>query len=574
MRPLTAAVELLLESRRPDAARSLSTREKRVESVAAAGFVLAALALAAIGSDGTTVPVGQSIALVASYALLARVRFAIGSGFTMPTQLALVPILLLLPAALTPALVGCALVLARAPELMLRRAPRERLLSAIADGWYVVAPATLLTLLAPQGAIEHTGLPVWVAALGLQISGDLVASTLRESLGAGVSPALQAGVIGEIAVVDVLLSAVGLLAALGSQVHPYAFLLTLPLVGGLSVVSRERAVRIARALELVDELDRERARVITAQRRVGETAAATLDRAALERIIVTTAIELIEADGGRLSVREGPDGPLLARARGRDESELAEVLGVVESSLAGRGGLVEATGVGAKAIGLSLDCGDSSLRVLAVARRDRDFTERERELLRTFADQAAVCLKNLALHERVQRLAAIDDLTGLLNHRRLHEVLEREVRRAGRYGSPLALVMLDIDNFKQVNDRHGHQQGDRVLRAIADVVRASVREVDMPARYGGEELAIALPEMDLEGAAILAERMRAAIAAAEVPTRDGTTLAVTASVGVAALDLEAPARQELIAAADAALYRAKHGGKNRVELARAGSRVS
>jgi diguanylate cyclase (GGDEF)-like protein len=566
--PLAAAAEVLLEARRPNASRALSSREKRVETAAAVSLVLAAFGLAAWKGQGMTVPVGQAAALVATYAMLARVRFAVGSGFTMPTQLAVVPMLMLLPPAIVPALVAIALVLSRAPELLRQEAPAERLLTSIADAWYVVPPALFLALIAPHGAIYDASWPLWIAALGLQLVGDMVASTLRESLGAGVSPTVQVGVVAHIAIFDVLLSGVGLLAAFGSQLHPYAFLLTVPLVAGLAVFARERAGRIAHALELVDELALERKRVLAAHRRIGETAAANLDRAALERIIVETAIELIEADAGRLSAGDRSTGPDRTQRSCGDPRELEELLCAIEDSEFGDGVLVEMRDGPATAIGLSIAISDEPLRVLAIARRDGTFVTRERDVLRTLAEQAAMCLQNLSLHERAQRLAATDELTGLINHRRLHEVLGREVRRAERYGTSLALVMLDVDDFKHVNDRYGHQQGDRVLRAVADAVRDTVRDVDFVARYGGEELAVALPEMDAEGAADVGERIRRAIAAAVVPERDGTRLSVTASVGVAVLDPASPSRQDLIAAADAALYRAKRAGKNRVAVAR------
>ena len=478
--PLAAAADVLLEARRPNPYRPLTPRERRVEAVAAAGFVLAAIGMV-LWRGSSHLDVGQAVAMVATYALLARVRFAVGSGFTMPTQLAVVPMLLLLPPALVPALVGVALVLSRAPELIERKAPAERVLSSLADGWYVIPPALLLALVAPHGAIDGTTWPVWVAALALQFAGDLVASTLRESIGAGVSPTVQAGVVAQIAIFDLLLSGVGLLAAFGSQLHPYAFLLTVPLIGGLAVFAHERAGRITRALELVDELALERKRVLAAQRRIGETAAANLDREALERIIVETAVELIEVDVGRLSARDGTPAPAGSQTVCGELEGLEGVIDAVDALLTAGGGLVEATERSATAIGLSVDCRDEPARMLVVARRDSGFVTRERELMRTLAEQAAMCLQNLALHERVQRLAAIDDLTGLLNHRRLHEVLEREVARASRYGNSLALVMLDVDDFKLVNDRFGHQQGDRVLRAVADVVRASVRR----GRFGG-----------------------------------------------------------------------------------------
>jgi diguanylate cyclase (GGDEF)-like protein len=146
--------------------------------------------------------------------------------------------------------------------------------------------------------------------------------------------------------------------------------------------------------------------------------------------------------------------------------------------------------------------------------------------------------------------------------------VERELERSRRFDTPLALVMVDIDDFKEVNDTYGHQQGDEVLALVAGVLRNLSREIDAPARYGGEELAVVLPQTDAAGAELLAERMRAAVEALEVPlVGGGGTLSVTASFGVASVPESARGRGDLVAAADAALYRAKRAGKNRVERA-------
>jgi diguanylate cyclase (GGDEF)-like protein len=134
-----------------------------------------------------------------------------------------------------------------------------------------------------------------------------------------------------------------------------------------------------------------------------------------------------------------------------------------------------------------------------------------------------------------------------------------------RFEQELGLIMLDIDNFKRVNDTYGHLQGDHVLREVARVLREASREVDEPARYGGEEMAVALPQTGLDGAYEFAERVRTQIEALELPLLDGDgVLRVTASFGVAALPYSAkPDKDALVAAADAALYRAKRSGKNR-----------
>jgi len=167
----------------------------------------------------------------------------------------------------------------------------------------------------------------------------------------------------------------------------------------------------------------------------------------------------------------------------------------------------------------------------------------------------------------VQRQAVTDGLTGLSNHRRFQEVMTREMERTRRFRSDMGLVMLDLDDFKAVNDIYGHLQGDRVLREVADVLRDSAREIDEPARYGGEEMAVALTQTDLDGAYQFAERVRRRIEALELPVLDGSgTVKVTASFGAAALGVGGlphdADKEALVAAADAAMYRAKRAGKN------------
>jgi diguanylate cyclase (GGDEF)-like protein len=206
--------------------------------------------------------------------------------------------------------------------------------------------------------------------------------------------------------------------------------------------------------------------------------------------------------------------------------------------------------------------------VMSIARVGRSFSREEEELLEYLAGQCVVSIENASLHATVKRQAVTDALTGLANVRAMHSILDREIERSRRFGSPLGLVMLDIDDFKKVNDTHGHQQGDEVLAAIAGVLRDFSRDIDAPARYGGEEMAVVVPGTDADGAVQLAERVREAVERLRVPKVGGRGhLRVTASFGVAAMPESASSKDGLIAAADAALYRAKRGGKNRVEQA-------
>lgn len=165
----------------------------------------------------------------------------------------------------------------------------------------------------------------------------------------------------------------------------------------------------------------------------------------------------------------------------------------------------------------------------------------------------------------LELLATTDELTGLHNRRSLLHRLKFEVARARRFRSPLSAVMIDLDHFKKINDEHGHAVGDQVLTTLGKLLRENVRVIDIPGRYGGEELCVILPNTPLEGACKFAESLRARIEA-QVHYAGPRALHVTASLGVGTFNhMEIDDIESLLRQADAALYRAKHGGRNRVE---------
>ena len=190
------------------------------------------------------------------------------------------------------------------------------------------------------------------------------------------------------------------------------------------------------------------------------------------------------------------------------------------------------------------------------------FDQRTVELAHSLVAQAAVALENARLHGIVKRQAVTDELTGLANRRFFREALETELLRAERFENPLSLIVADLDDFQNVNDRFGHQAGDEVLRMFAEVLLGRIRGVDLAARLGGEEFAILLPETEAAGAEALAENLRAAVAEMRVPLANAE-VSVTASFGVAAFP-ETHTPDELMTAADLALYSAKRQGKDRV----------
>jgi diguanylate cyclase (GGDEF)-like protein len=189
------------------------------------------------------------------------------------------------------------------------------------------------------------------------------------------------------------------------------------------------------------------------------------------------------------------------------------------------------------------------------------FTPERMELLRIFASQAAISLENARLFE----LATTDGLTKLYVHRYFQLLLDQEFQRSHRYNKRFALLMIDIDNFKKFNDTYGHQLGDEVLRSVARTIRKTSRDCDTAARYGGEEMAIILPETNARDAMAAAERIRAAVASTEVPHLE-EKLRVTISIGVAEFPTHAQGKKDLIRRADEAMYDAKRTGKNRVML--------
>ena len=265
---------------------------------------------------------------------------------------------------------------------------------------------------------------------------------------------------------------------------------------------------------------------------IGEVLASTHDRSRLLQVLLATTMEVTGAAGGR--ALEG-NRVLIADGDTRAPRRLE----------------------------LALDPEGETRLVLHAP--PEGFEPGGTALARSIVAQGRIALENARLHRLAEEQAVTDDLTGLANRRQFLYRLELELQRSERMDEPLAIVFADLDHFKDVNDRFGHDAGDEVLRLFATVLRDHSRTIDLPARLGGEEFAVILPGTDAEGARTFAERVRATTEALRPPIPGGS-VRVTASFGIASSAI-ALTRQELLNAADVALYHAKASGRNTVTIA-------
>ena len=323
----------------------------------------------------------------------------------------------------------------------------------------------------------------------------------------------------------------------------------------------------------MSELESERARLKTTLARYGETLAATHDLRALLGAVLDTAVQATKARGGRLLLYDVERGEATEQVRlGSARGSRADLPMVVP---AGRGLEGEAllarqprwAAAPRPLVAVPIVREQNLLGVVTVVDPEEGtFGPDDVETLAGLAVQAGVAIENARLHRAVEQQAVTDELTGLANRRQFYDVLGREFERAHRFGTPLSLILLDIDDFKRINDTHPmkHLAGDAVLGAVAAAIAGHIRDIDLAARYGGEEFAVLLPQTDREGAVNLAERLRVAIAEQQVSFGEGDRISVTASFGVASGPYEDQTQLDLIATADNALYASKRAGKNQV----------
>ncbi len=303
----------------------------------------------------------------------------------------------------------------------------------------------------------------------------------------------------------------------------------------VSLVAYFEGRSIVRSLRGLSDtaLEAERGRLRDAITRFGEALAATHDVTQLLRVIVEAAVEATGATGARLI---SSNGAIVENGDPDSDGDRLE---------------------------LPITAGRETFGALVLV--GPAFDADQRMTAASLASHAAIALENARLHRIVERQAMVDGLTGIANRRQCEEALGAEISRAGRLGTPLTLVLADLDDFKRINDEHGHAAGDDVLREFATVLRSIVRESDLAGRWGGEEFLLLLPGADAAGGAQLAERVRRSLAERSFLGKEGAVVAVSCSFGVAQHTFGSDER-DLFAQADRALYRAKREGKNRVEV--------
>jgi diguanylate cyclase (GGDEF)-like protein len=266
---------------------------------------------------------------------------------------------------------------------------------------------------------------------------------------------------------------------------------------------------------------------------VGNALAATHDPRALLTIILEVVVDATSARGGRV-VDDGEEISWIGETHGGHPPLVLELARDGERR--------------------------TSLMIYPAA---EGFAAETRELAEWLASQAGIALENARVHHIVQQQANTDDLTGLANRRRFIETLNSEITRASAFGTPLSVIVTDLDDFKLVNDLFGHHVGDEVLRRFAKLIEGHLRDVDVPGRLGGEEFAILAPETDAAGATAVAERVRRSLSGMTLPLSEART--ITATFGVAQLE-EGESGDALLRRADVALYHGKTRGKDTVAV--------
>ena len=540
--PVADEVDLIAQARERSE-RHAERRELYTEAVASAGFVGACAATVALFGVG-----GVDLALVAWLtaitAILVRVEFEVGEGCTRPLQLVFAPMLVLLPPAMIAPVVVLGHVVARLPDVVAGRFPLRRVFMGLADSWFAVPPAVAVALIGlPANAREAAVLVA--AGLAGQFACDFVVSSLRVHIGVGVELRSLLRPFGWVYLVDLLLLPIGLLAAWAAYHEALALAAVVPLALLLAIFARERRGRLDNAVAL--------------QRMTEET------KERLQSIVrnASDLIAIVKSDGTMSTLTGSVESVFGADWR---EAEGMPLLDYVHPD---DRGLVRAflQGVAAKAPGESDECEwrlrypDATWRHLAGTATNLTADARVEGLVVT----ARNVDERKAFEEQLRHRAFHDPLTGLANRALFYDRVEHALSRGDRHDGQAALLFIDLDDLKAINDQYGHACGDQLLVEVARRVQANVRSADTPARLGGDEFGVLLegctgPNEPVQAA----QRILAALAEPYTPA--GRTLALSASIGVALSGPGECSVEDLLRRGDLAMYAAKRNGKRGLEL--------
>jgi diguanylate cyclase (GGDEF)-like protein len=552
-----SVTERLLEHSWAGRDRRASERELLVDAIAAALFCATAGAFLLSGNlAGLSLPV--TVLLVAVYALVCRIEFPLGAGYVVPTQLILVPMLLILPPAVVPAAVGAGMVIGNAVDWAFGRVPPRRVLSAVPDAWHAVGPAAVL-LAAGSPRIGFSELPLLGLALAAGFVLDLASSLVRMWL-AGVGPELrvQVRVIGLVWAIDACLAPLGLLAGIAARANALAIPCVLPLLLLLWLLARDRSQRIDKAHHRLQLVEQERVRLQSAVRRLGDAFAARLELEGLLEILLHGSIEAIDAAAGRLEL-DGRQSPV--RLSVGVEGWLDELAGAGPARQSdgvpfapvqvGRSGVWRLT----TPVRIAASPRDI-VGSLWLVRAGRPFEEDEIVLIGELIAKAELAAAEIIAHQMIREQAMTDALTGLGNRRRLTEDLTAAFDSELAHRSSSVLLLFDLDGFKSYNDTFGHLAGDELLTRLGERLRSAVDGVGRAYRLGGDEFCAHL-ELDGIDPQELIARAAAAL------TETGADYTIAASLGVVLLPQEADSATRALRLADERMYankRSRSGG--------------
>jgi diguanylate cyclase (GGDEF)-like protein len=548
-----SATERLLERSWEARERRASQRELIVDATAGALFVIFATALLVLGGGLTGVRPSTAILLIAAYALVGRIEFPVGAGHVVPTQLILVPMLLILPPAAVPLAVGVSMLIGNAVDWAFGRQAPRRVLSAVPDAWHAIGPAVVLVL-AGSPKIGFAQLPLLAGAFAAGCLVDLTSSLVRTRL-AGVVPELrlQARVIALVWAVDASLAPLGFLAGLAAREHEWAILFVLPLVFLLWLSARDRRQRIDKAQHRLKLVERERARLQSAVRRLGDAFAAKLELESLLEILLSGSIEALDATAGRLELAGGSEPISLSIGT-------APALDALGSGGLTSGCVMDPIKVGPSAtwwLNVPVRISASPREItgsLRLARAGRAFEHDEIALICELVGKAELAAAEIVAHHAIREQAMTDPLTHLGNRRRLTADLSRVFSADANVG-PSLLLLFDLDGFKDYNDTFGHLAGDELLARLGARLQQAVADPGSAYRLGGDEFCahVILGNADCE---TLIARAVAAL------SETGPDYSIRASFGVVLLPQEAEDPSRALRLADERMYADKRGRSN------------